>query len=172
MLRAQILERRLMLHLLPEDELRRQLTEEREATLQRHGARRRLSVLQLQDGGDADATRAEIEQIRERIQREIPFAEAARSYSDDPSSRVSGGDVGWHNRVGSKLPPEVIEAAFAGEVGEVSGPVRTADGFCLVQVAAAEQEPNEALLMARMRQAFETEERLRVLEAAQIEFTP
>lgn len=170
---AQLQEQKLAEKLLSEPEMRRRLAEESDAVMSHHGARRRLAVLLTRvEGDDDDAARTTSEQIHERIVREIPFAEAARTYSDDPYSKVAGGDTGWHNREGSRLPQPVIDAAFASDVGAgwVSGPLKTDDGYYLVNLVALESEPSEAMLMIRMRQEFVSRERRKMLEDAQIQF--
>jgi parvulin-like peptidyl-prolyl isomerase len=141
--------------------------------MRRHGARRRVAVLLTRVAGDdVAAARTTSQQIHERVVREIPFAEAARTYSDDPYTKVAGGDTGWHNREGSRLPEPLVEAAFADDVGVgwVSEPIETEAGFYLVNLMAIEEAPGEAMLMVRMRQEFVNDERVRMLEEAKIEF--
>ena len=170
-LRAQLQERKLSEVLLPEAEMKRRLAEEREAVMRRHGPRRKLAVLLTEvEKGDTEAARQASEQIRGRILREIPFAEAARTYSDDPYTKVAGGDAGWHNRDGSRLPDALLEPAFAAEAGWVSEPIKTEYGYYLIHVVAVEQEPTEAMVMIRMRQTFVNEERQRMLDTAEIQF--
>jgi hypothetical protein len=170
-LRAQVLEQKIAAAALPDAEVERRLDADRDAILRQHGARRRLSVLMLRaDAESATEVAARIAQIRERIVREMPFAEAARTYCDEPQLKVASGDAGWHNREGSPLPDEVIEAAFAASVGDLSEPIRTEDAYWLVRVAAVEPEPGAALLAARMREEFRNQERARMLEAAHIEW--
>lgn len=172
-LQAQLQERKLVDLLLPTHEMRRQIAEEGEAVMRRHGARRRFSVIltRLHDGGDRDAALQASERIRDRVAREIPFAEAARTYSDDPYTKVGGGDAGWHNREGSSLPPAVIEAGFTADVGWLSPPIATEAGYYLAKLVAIEPKPTEAMLMIRMRQRFLTEQRMRMLEEAKLQFT-
>lgn len=170
---AQLQEQKLSEVLLSEEKMKQLLSEDRDQVLRRHGARRRLSVLLTRvKGEDEAAAHTASQQIHERIVREIPFAEAARTYSDDPYTKVAGGDTGWHNREGSRIPELLVEAAFAKDVGVgwVSEPLKTEYGYYLVSLVAIEPEPTEAMLMIRMRQAFVNEERLRMLKEARIQF--
>lgn len=168
-LRAQVLERKLLDRAVPPAELERQLDTERDVVLRRHGPRRRLEVILVRDIDGEDSTRARADEIRGRIEREIPFHEAARTYSDDAQGRIAGGDVGWHYAEGSFLPAAVVEAGFAGEVGTLSSPVRTDEGYYLVRVAAAEPAPSRETLLFRMRQAASEEQRAKILERAQVQ---
>ena len=169
-LRAQVLERKLLQELLPDEELERELEQDPDAVMRRHGARRRLSLLLVSTVEGEQQARARVEQIRERIEREMPFAEAARTYSDDPQGRISGGDAGWHHADGSALPAAVVEAAFANEVGALSQPIETEFGYFLVRVAGVEPEPPTMQILHRMRQAAAADARTRMLEDAKVEF--
>lgn len=61
------------------------------------------------------------------------FAELAREFSADPGSRNSGGEMGWFRR-GEGLVREFEDAAFRLQPGAISGPVRTAFGFHIIEV--------------------------------------
>lgn len=60
----------------------------------------------------------------------IPFAELAKTYSDDVS-KIAGGAMGNFER--SAVPPALGDAAFALKIGELSGIVETARGFHIVR---------------------------------------
>jgi peptidyl-prolyl cis-trans isomerase C len=58
------------------------------------------------------------------------FEELARKFSKCPSGK-RGGDLGEFGR--GRMVPSFEEAAFALEVNQVSGPVRTQFGYHLIQ---------------------------------------
>jgi len=175
-LRAQIQERKLVEKLLPDAEIKRQIASDRAAVLQQHGARRRVLVLLVRapgEGGDQgarDAAATKIDEIRQEIREGTAFADAARKFSEDPYTKVSGGDAGWINRSGSKLPREVSDAAFAADPQQLIGPIQCDEGLYLLQVTAVEAEPNDATLVFRVRQAFAAEHRQQLVAAARIEY--
>jgi len=90
-------------------------------------------ILVRVDGDDPElweAAEARAEEILEMIQI-MDFAEAARNYSDDGSAE-NGGDLGFFSR-GQMVEP-FEEAAFALDVGEVSGLVKSQFGYHIIKV--------------------------------------
>lgn len=69
------------------------------------------------------------EQVREKVlgKGKATFAKVAKEESDDPGSKVNGGDLGWFAR--REMLPGFAEAAFALKDGEVSPVLRTDKGF-------------------------------------------
>jgi len=65
-------------------------------------------------------TPQEAERILAQLQAGADFAALARTYSQDTSTRESGGDLGFFPR-GILVAPEVDEAAFALQPGQFSG---------------------------------------------------
>ena len=60
------------------------------------------------------------------------FAELAKKYSEDPSAKENGGDLGWFSSMRMVYPFET--AAFTTPVGEISAPVRTRFGYHILKV--------------------------------------
>lgn len=83
------------------------------------------------------ATQAEAEALLEQIAGGDSFADLARLYSADPSTRPAGGDLGWFPR-NALLLPEIEETAFALTEGELSGIVQSPLGFHIVETLEKE----------------------------------
>jgi parvulin-like peptidyl-prolyl isomerase len=62
----------------------------------------------------------------------VDFETAARQHSDDPASRETGGDVGWFGH--GRMVEPFEDAAFAGQPGELLGPIETIFGYHVMQV--------------------------------------
>ncbi len=78
-------------------------------------------------------TEAEAQQILAQLQAGADFASLARTYSQDTSTRDNGGDLGFFPR-GGLTSPEVEEAAFSLQPGQISGVVHSALGYHIIQV--------------------------------------
>jgi peptidyl-prolyl cis-trans isomerase SurA len=103
------------------------------------------------------------------VVKKMPFEEAAKKFSDDPSG-VRGGDLGWFVR--GDMVGEFEEVAFKSKPNEVSQPVRSRFGWHLIQVLErtaktdSTQERVRArhiLLAARVNAADEERARKRAL---------
>ncbi|MCX8033183.1 MAG: peptidylprolyl isomerase [Thermoleophilia bacterium] len=79
-----------------------------------------------------EAARTEAEKVRREIQNGLDFVTAAERYSDDETTKDSGGDLGAVVR--GSLVPEFEQAVFSLKKGEISEPVRTQYGYHLIQV--------------------------------------
>ena len=87
-----------------------------------------------------DAYRRTLE-LRERALRGEDFSDLARRFSEDPSARQNGGDLGYFTAFNMVYPFE--NAAYGTPVGGISMPVRTRFGFHLVKVVDIRQAPPE-----------------------------
>ena len=86
------------------------------------------------DASDADkkAALAKIKAVRTEVLGGLDFAEAAKKYSDCPSSS-EGGDLGFFPRRNRMVEP-FAAAAFALKTGDLSEPVETQFGLHLIKV--------------------------------------
>ena len=91
---------------------------------------RHLLVATLQDAQDLLA----------EIRNGADFALVAQTYSSDLTTRIAGGDLGWFPR-GYLTVPEVEEAAFALQPGEVSEIVQSVLGFHIVMTLERGERP-------------------------------
>ncbi len=94
------------------------------------------------------ARMAEARELGEKIRSgALPFAEAVRARSEDPSSASSGGSLGTFGP--GELDPALEKAAAALKAGEVSAPVRGPDGIHLLRLDAREEQPPPPLASVR-----------------------
>lgn len=86
---------------------------------------------------DKDKAREKAEDLLERIQGGEDFAKLAAENSDDPGSKVRGGDLSWISR-GQTVPP-FEKAAFAlTKPNDLSGVVESQFGFHIIQLVERE----------------------------------
>lgn len=78
-----------------------------------------------------DSLKAKAQSVMAEIKAGLDFGEAAKRYSEDPSSE-RGGDIGSYGR--GELVPEYEHAAFAAKPGEIVGPVKTIFGYHIIKV--------------------------------------
>jgi len=70
--------------------------------------------------------------MRLEIDGDVIFSEMARNNSDDRTSALQGGDLGWVNE--GQMVPEFDEIMTAIEPGEISPPFESEFGFHILQV--------------------------------------
>ncbi|MBW2961715.1 peptidylprolyl isomerase [Mesonia aestuariivivens] len=71
--------------------------------------------------------------VREKILKsKETFASLAKQYSEDPSAKINGGNLGWFGVFSMVYPFET--GAYQTEIGAVSMPVRTKFGYHLIKV--------------------------------------
>jgi peptidyl-prolyl cis-trans isomerase SurA len=81
---------------------------------------------------DDDATRQKLQGIRDQIVSGQDFATIAAAVSEDPLSAVKGGDLDW--REPDVYWPEFVSMISSLEIGELSEPFRTPDGWHIAEV--------------------------------------
>jgi parvulin-like peptidyl-prolyl isomerase len=79
------------------------------------------------------ATAEEAWRVLTRLASGEDFASVAMDMSLDEQTREFGGDLGWFPRGLGWLAPEVEDAAFSGEPGQVQGPFQVGEHYVIVQ---------------------------------------
>ena len=93
----------------------------------------RASHILLNTGGKDEAVvRTQAEGLLAKIKAGADFAELAMTFSEDPGSKVNGGDLDYFGR--GRMVPEFEQAAFALAPGQVSDLVKTQYGFHIIKV--------------------------------------
>ena len=109
---------------------------------QEEQVRARHILLKVDDKrSDADAE-SQINALKARLAAGEDFAKLAGELSEDPSSKVRGGDLGFFGR--ARMIKEFEDAAFNSPLNTVVGPVRTSFGYHLIETLekrAAGQRP-------------------------------
>ena len=104
------------------------------------GRNRQAHIRHIQISVPAGASDKDVEARRQLALRVVEeakggadFAQLAKKYSDDTTTRDDGGDLGWLKE-GEGLPEVMSELVFTmDQANEVRGPVRTDRGFEVVQ---------------------------------------
>ena len=97
---------------------------------------RRVTITVAKDAPADEVAKAQakIDDAAKRIKGGAAFADVAKELSDDPRTRVRGGESGWRKKGFTGLGSALDEKIFAGKVGDVIGPERTDHGFELVKI--------------------------------------
>jgi peptidyl-prolyl cis-trans isomerase C len=124
------------------------------------------------------AARSDADAVARLARRGTPFAQLARTYSLDGSTRTKGGELGWV--IASQLEDSFAKAAFAAQDGGVFGPVQTRFGWNVgtVEGVRAPQEVSFAQAEATIQDDLTTRARLdawrsylgRLLEDADVQY--
>ncbi|HEV2706104.1 MAG TPA: peptidylprolyl isomerase [Pyrinomonadaceae bacterium] len=93
---------------------------------------------------EMERRRARAEELRRKATSGVDFAALARQFSDDPSSRERGGDLGSFTR--DSHARAFDDAAFSLKPGAISPVVQTDFGFHVIKVSA--REPTRLLTLA------------------------
>ncbi|MEH6943542.1 peptidylprolyl isomerase [Bacillus sp. JJ722] len=83
-------------------------------------------------------------EVKAKLDAGEKFEDLAKTYSTDPGSKEQGGDLGWFGP--GKMVPEFETAAYALEKGQISEPVKTQNGFHIIEVTdKKEKKPFEEM---------------------------
>ncbi len=114
------------------------------------------------------STEAEAQQIMQRLQNGESFEALALQYSRDVTTRERGGDLGFFIRE-NLTTPELADAAFELQPGELTGPVTTALGYHILQTIEFGTTTVADEDAARQQESVFNRWLRRELDAAQIE---
>lgn len=81
---------------------------------------------------DNDEAESVLEEIQAKLSTGESFADLAKTYSQDPGSASTGGDLGWV--APEDMVKEFEDSLFAMEVNSISEPVKTQFGFHIIQL--------------------------------------
>lgn len=159
--RAQTLQKKLIAKLNPRQQLLARLASNREEELMRFGPRRNLAILFVRALEEPNAlvkkdfkkAEEQLAAAKKRLETE-PFANVARIESEDPGTKMRGGDCGWVARKGRDLPEPVLAAAWQLAQGGVSDVVRASDGCYVVKVLGIEPDLDDDAIITRMRESL------------------
>ncbi len=113
-------------------------------------------LIEVAENADAEAekqAKQKIDALAAEHAAGKAFAEIASQSSDDVGSKSSGGDLGWIEA--GTMEPAFEAALFALEAGQVSAPVRSAQGYHLIE--AREIRPAALRGFDEVRAELETE---------------
>ncbi len=97
------------------------------------------------------AVEAELNNIRAKIVKGASFAAMAKKYSQDKPSAAKGGDLGWVTP--NEIPTTLAQAMAKLKQGEVSEPVKTPDGWQIIEVTGRKSVNNTtASLKTKVKQ--------------------
>jgi hypothetical protein len=84
-------------------------------------------------------THARAQNVLTQLQNGSDFVAVAKQYSDDVSTKGNGGDYGFAiDKTNRDLPPQVIDALFKLNAGQISGMIETPFGIEIVKVREVE----------------------------------
>jgi peptidyl-prolyl cis-trans isomerase SurA len=89
---------------------------------------------------DSNLAKIRMDSVLTALKSGEDFAEVAKRFSDDPSSKIKGGDIGFFER--RMTVPEFEEAAFKLDVGQVSDVVKTTFGLHVIKVTEKQPYPS------------------------------
>lgn len=92
-------------------------------------------LIQLDKKGTIEAKSAalkRVKKVQEQLKSGADFEELAKKYSDDPGSKMQGGDLGFFAK--GSMVPEFDKVAFSLNVGQISDPVLTDFGYHIIKI--------------------------------------
>jgi len=106
-------------------------------------------------------TKLLIEEIAERLKAGENFKQLARQFSEDPGSKMNGGELGWSKE--GDYDPEFEKVLNKTGIGEISNPLKSSYGWHIIEVldrrnedVSSEEQKNRAYQIIYKRK-FEQE---------------
>ena len=106
-------------------------------------------------------TKLLIEEIAERLKAGEDFKQLARQFSEDPGSKMDGGELGWSKE--GDYDPEFEKVLNKTGIGEISNPLKSSYGWHIIEVldrrnedVSSEEQKNRAYQIIYKRK-FEQE---------------
>ena len=94
-------------------------------------ARQILLLLDNEERGEEE-TRQQLEVLKARVEAGEDFAQLASEFSEDSFTAAQGGEMAPFGR--GQILPEVEEAAFAAQPGDIVGPIKRANAYQLLEI--------------------------------------
>jgi peptidyl-prolyl cis-trans isomerase SurA len=89
--------------------------------------------LRNDDATSEASARDKVQRLRDRLRAGEDFSELARAYSEDPSTALAGGDLGFFPESALQDSHPALRSALQRlEEGQVAGPLRTREGYQLI----------------------------------------
>lgn len=104
---------------------------ERKASLDKPEEVKARHILLMNEGKDDAKVKAEIDRIAKEVTA-ANFAKMADKYTEDPSGKGKGGDLGSFGK--GRMVPEFDQVAFSQKPGTVSAPIKTQFGYHILLV--------------------------------------
>src|SRR4029078_2474392 len=105
-------------------------------------------VLNTEVKGDA-VVKAKAEEVLKQAKSGADFAELAKKYSEDYSNAKNGGDLDYFGR--GRMVPEVDQAVFAMQPGQISDLVKTQYGYHIIKLTDRKASTTKPLADVRQQ---------------------
>lgn len=131
-----------------------------------------LRNLKNDDAKSPPAAERKIQALYARLRSGEDFATVAQEYSEDPRTAAGGGDMGFIPASGLNSNAQLEQAVTALKPGQMSGIIRTSDGFHILKLLGKEEAGQHALSDVRVQSSIRQtllNEKEQLLKTAYIE---
>jgi peptidyl-prolyl cis-trans isomerase SurA len=128
--------------------------------------------LRTDDAASESEASRKTQLLLERLRAGDDFAQLARAYSEDPTTALAGGDLGFFPESAlQESHPSLRSAVERLEVGAVAGPIRTQQGYEIIKLlereAPGQRDPSDPAVREDIRERLRGQKR-QLLEQAYI----